>query len=87
MSGEAEMVNPEEKSSLQVDCCRPMEKLIVVVGLTVHISFQSRCHVFVAFSVGCQHCTGFCRVKWGIVVLFLLIFGNDIICVFLSLFF
>lgn len=35
------MVNPEEKSSPQVDCCRPMEKLIVVVGLTVHIFFKA----------------------------------------------
>lgn len=31
-----------------------MEKLVVLVGLIVHIFFKNRCHVLVAFSVGCQ---------------------------------
>lgn len=46
------MVNPEEKSSLQVDCCRPMEKLIVVVGLTVHIFFSKQMPCFCSLLSG-----------------------------------
>ena len=62
-----------------------MEKLVVLVGLIVHIKKKkNRCHVLVAFSVGCQSYR-LLRSETGHSLFFLLTFGNDLVCV--SLFF
>lgn len=55
--------NPPKLCSLTV--VHKMEKLVVLVGLIVHIFFKNRCHVLVAFSVGCQFYR-FLRSEMGI---------------------
>lgn len=67
-----------------VTAAKKMEKLVVLVGLIVHIKKKNRCHVLIAFSVGCQSYR-LLRSEEGHSLFFLLTFGNDLVCV--SLFF